>query len=239
MRYFIMLLSTDWFWPFWSEIGLDVDTATMLKIQEGCREIVRDVIAHVVSGEKYDFECINWTQASELEAKSRFERLLEGLRAKPAVSAVAKVWIAESYEDHIGATMILRLLTCELIEGAGTEANPVPDFPVRAAVAEAIVQYEIDPPQFKDIAMKSTTTWDSYLRGLFEAIPNEVPPTALSTYLQPNVGIHRAKVLWNRVRERLSARQQNDLLSWYRAMAKARMPLDPVPSFVRERVDRA
>jgi hypothetical protein len=239
MRHFIMLLSTDWFWPFWSEIGLDVDTATKLKIREGCREIVRDVIAHVAADEISDFECIDWSPAGESEAKLRFERLLESLKAKPAVSAVAENWIAENHEDHMGATLMLRLFTHELIEAAETEVHSVPDFSIRAKVADAIMEYEIDPSQFEDIAMKSATTWDSYVRSLFEAIPDEVPPTALATYLQPNVRIHRAKVLWNRVRDRLSANQQNDLLSWYRAMAKTRMPLDPVPSFVREHVNRA
>jgi hypothetical protein len=49
MRYLIMLLSTDWFWPYGSEIGLHLDAETKAKIQNGCRAIVRNVIAHKVA----------------------------------------------------------------------------------------------------------------------------------------------------------------------------------------------
>jgi len=74
----------------------------------------------------------------------------------------------------MGATMILRLFTHELIEGAAAETVPVPDIAICVAVADATAQYEIEPAEFKAISMSSTTNWDTYVRSLFEAIPDEV-----------------------------------------------------------------
>src|SRR5260221_5029097 len=224
MRYFIMLLSTDWFWPFWSEIGLDLVTATKARVQVGCREIVRTVIGRKATNEEGEFEYIDWSESCELQAKSRFEQLVESVEARTAFSIAMKTWIGQNIDDHMGATMILRLFTHELIEGAGTRTNPVPDFPIRAVVTGAMVDYDIDPAGFEAISTKSTTIWDQYLRSLFDAIPDQVPPTALATYLDPAVRIHRARMLWSRIREKLSVKQRHDLLSWYYALAKTRMP---------------
>jgi len=172
-----------------------------------------------------------------LKAKSQFEQLIEGLSEKNAVSSVTEAWIARNAGDHMGAAVILRLFTHELIEGAAAETVPVPEMAICAAVADATAQYEIEPIEFKAISMSSTTNWDTYVRSLFETIPDEVPLTALATYLWPNVKIHRAKALWSGIRERLTPDQQRDLLSWYSAMARTRTPSEPIPSFVRQVVE--
>jgi hypothetical protein len=44
----VFLLSTDWFKPYWSGIGIDIDEAAKTSVQQGCREIV----AQILSGTK-------------------------------------------------------------------------------------------------------------------------------------------------------------------------------------------
>jgi hypothetical protein len=65
-----------------------------------------------------------------LKAKSQFEQLIEGLSEKNAVSSVTEAWIARSAADRMGAAVILRLFTHELIEAAAAETVPVPDMAI-------------------------------------------------------------------------------------------------------------
>jgi len=92
---------------------------------------------------------------------------------------------------------------------------------------EAIVTYDLDPSQFEEISKNLTSSWDKYLQSLLDETPG-----ALSVYIYPAVQVHRLRTLWNRVSERLTLKQRQELLSWYRAMGKSRMPFDPVPSFI-------
>ena len=169
-----------------------------------------------------------------MKAKSQFAQLIEGLLEKNGVSSGIEAWIAGNAADHMGAALILRLFTHELIECAA-ETVPVPDIAICAAVADATAQYEIEPAEFKAISMSSTTSWDTYIRSLFEAIPDEVPATALATYLWPNVKIHRAKALGvafaNDSRQTSSATCSPGIPLW---QGRAR---DLIPSFVRQVVE--
>jgi hypothetical protein len=225
MRYLVMLLSTDWFLPFWSEIGLNADTTMKAKLQEGCREIVSTVIVKKSADNEGRFDYIDHTDESELKAKSVLRELIERLDAKGAASAMVEEWNRWDHDD-LGSALMLRMLTHELIEGVGGEGNPAPHFAIRAAVMEATVTYDLDPSQFEEISNKSKSSWDEYVQSLLEV------PTALSDYLYPAVQVYRLRMLWNRVSERLTGKQREELLSWYRAMAKSRMPFDPVPRFV-------
>src|SRR6516162_11289086 len=50
-----MLLSTDWFGPYWSVIGIEADNAKVC-IQNGCRDIVRGFV-----GDAGDYYLINFS----------------------------------------------------------------------------------------------------------------------------------------------------------------------------------
>ncbi|MCU1305342.1 MAG: hypothetical protein JWN45_37 [Acidobacteriaceae bacterium] len=213
-----MLLSTDWFFPFWSEIGLDLDSAMKARMQEGCREIVRTVVVGKSVDDEGEFDYVDWTPKAELKAKSILLDLTDKLDAKGAASALLEEWMSRDH-DGLTSTLMLSLLTHELIEGVGLNTSPAPDFAIRAAVMEATVSYDLDPSQFAEISMKSTSSWDKYVRSLLDL---DEMPDALSVNLVPAVQVHRLRMLWNRVSERLTVRQRQELLSWYRPIAKSR-----------------
>lgn len=231
MHFLIMLLSTDWFLPFWSEIGFDADIEMKARMQEGCREIVRTVIVGKSKDDEGEFDYIDWREELELKANSMLLELIEKLDAKGAASAVLEEWKPRDH-DGLTSTLMLSMLTHELIEGVGLDASPAPDVSIRAAVMEATISYGLDPRQFEEISTKSESSWDKYIRSLLDL--DEIPD-ALSNNLVPAVHLHRLRVLWNRVSERLTGRQRQELLSWYRPMAKSRgLPWDPIPSFIGE-----
>ena len=151
MHYLIMLLSTDWFLPFWSEIGLDVDTATKTKMQEGCREIVRNVIIRKSVDDEGESDYIDWRQECELKAKSMLLELIERLDVRGAASAAVEEWTRRDH-DGLKSAVMLSMLTHELVEDVGGEFSPPPDFAIRVAVMEATVTYDLDPSQFEEIA---------------------------------------------------------------------------------------
>ena len=227
VHYLIMLLSADWFLPFWSEIGLDIDTATTAKMQEACREIVRTVIVKKSADAEGEFDYIDWRQECKSRAKSAFLELIERLDVRGVASVAVEAW---THRDHDGlkSAMMLSMITHELVEGVGGESTPPPDFATRVAVVEATVTYDLDPREFEEISKIATSTWDHYVQSLLDEMP-----TALSVNLQPAVQVYRLRMLWSRLSERPTVEQRQELLSWYRAIAKSRgFPDDPVPCFV-------
>ena len=176
-----------------------------------------------------EFDYIDWTQEAESRARSMLLDLIDRLGAKGKASSVLQEWNGWG-DDDLRSSLMLRMLNHELIEGISTEGSPVPDFSIRVAVMETSVVYDLDPSQFEEIARKSTSSWDKYVQSLF--LLDEMP-TALSNQLQPALYIHRLRMQWNRVSERLTNKQKEDLLSWYRQMAKSRgLPFEGVPSFI-------
>jgi hypothetical protein len=223
----IMLLSTDWFLPFWPEVGLDLEIAVRAVMQEGCREIVRAVMVKKSADDEGSFDYIDYSEECMLEARSMLIELVEKLDVRSVVSPLLDEQ-TDSAQDQTGTAMMLRLLTHELIDGVSGAAGGVPEFAVRVAAMEASVSYDIEPDGFWEISTKSASGWDQYLQSLLVETPD-----ALSMHLYPAVQERRLRALWGRLSERLTVRERQDLLSWYRAMAKSRgFPWDPVPSYI-------
>ena len=174
-HYLIMLLSTDWFFPFWPEIGLDLDQAVKTDMQQGCREIMRAAIVKNSVDDEGEFDYIDWTQEAESRARSMLLDLIDRLGAKGKASSVLQEWNGWG-DDGLRSALMLRMLNHELIEGLSTEGSPVPDFSIRVAVMETSVVYDLDPSQFEEIARKSASSWDKYVQSLF--LLDEMP-TAL------------------------------------------------------------
>ena len=71
-----MLLSTDWFLPYWTQIGMEIAKDKKIGIQQGCREIVE----HITAGDESTF-IRSFSENHKQEAESQFLALL-----RPGVS---------------------------------------------------------------------------------------------------------------------------------------------------------
>jgi hypothetical protein len=216
----IMLLSSDWFLPFWGEIGIEFDDVSKNAIQEGCRAIVRRFMEDSGSYYEIDLREERWQ-----ETNSAFVDLLDTFGAAKLVAALD--WHG-SPPDDLSTGIMLWALTDDSLMSGGKGTTPALNDAIRFQIADLSVSSAVDPDMFDEISMQSHSSWDRYLAGLFEETPD-----ALATKACFAVKQQRLRALWSRIRKRLSEQQKGDLLSWYRAMAKARdIPVDVVPSYI-------
>jgi hypothetical protein len=220
--YLILLLSTDWFFPFWSEIGMVLNDATKRSIQAGCRAIVQKLMANAKEYYQIDF-----SEKRHHETYSMLVELIEGYAGQSDSLIAANVWLTGP-EDDLKSSIMLRMLTHDLLLGDSEAASPASDPSARMAVMVATKTYDADPDQFWIISTQSQSAWDHYIQDLLAETPS-----ALSDIASFTVQERRLKELWNRICQSLTQSQVEDLISWYRAMAKRRgIPIDPVPRYM-------
>jgi hypothetical protein len=91
--YLIILLSADWFLPYWEDIGIDIAEIKKIDIQQGCREIVDEMLDGA--------ETVFMGDCSEdrmRKTASSFLALLRRLDAELEVSATWTEWAGMSHE---------------------------------------------------------------------------------------------------------------------------------------------
>lgn len=218
----VMLLSTDWFEPYWSSIGLDVEMVTRAEMQHGCREIVRQML----SGAKSYFRV-----AFSDERKKQTREMLASLARQAKLDTLLKVieeWRSLTSEQ-LAAGLIYDSLTNDLLSGDIREGiDPKLGPGIATIMKGARRRYDLAPWEFLEKCESSETPWDRYTRELTEDMP-----TALADRLAAVLTAQRFEVFWNAVRDRLTSTQREALIAWYRAMAKARSRRDLVPAYVR------
>lgn len=220
--YLVMLLSTDWFIQFSSGLGFRFSEASQREIQAGCRDIVRELMGG--AGDYYQIDLSD-------ERQQETHRLLAGLIGAHASGKddlnIVEEWI-NGPSDDFRSSVMLRMLTNDLLLGASEESIPEPDFGVRLVVKEEADVERVTMEQFWDASIVSQSTWDRYIRGLFSETPS-----ALSDIASFAVQEHRLKQLWKRICERLTEHQVDSLINWCRAMAVSRgIPIDPIPNYL-------
>jgi hypothetical protein len=218
----IMLLSSDWFLPFWEEIGIESDDASKTAIQDGCRAIVREFMDDSGSYYHIDFREERWrgTNSTFIDLLGRF--------GAGAVKPLAALDWGGSPPDDLSTGIMLWALTDDSLMSGEKGTTPALNDSIRLQIADLSMSSVVNPDEFDEISRRSNSSWDRYLEGLFEETPE-----ALSTKACFAVKQRRLRSLWSRICRRLTEQQKGDFLSWYRAMAKARdIPVDVVPSYI-------
>jgi hypothetical protein len=218
--YLVMLLSTDWFLPFWSEIGIDAGTDLKDLVKESCRAMVRHFMG---TGE--DYFRIDFRDERMRETHSQFI----GLLREYGLESVVNIETFAHSGDDLGIGLMLRALTHDLLSEEKVNAIPSLDDVTRIAIAEG-KKYDLDPSQLSKTSRESGSGWDKYLESVFCDVPD-----TLSTFAMFSVQRYRLKHLWMRMCEILSEVQRSKLLEWYRIRARSiGFPgdIDPVPQFI-------
>jgi len=218
----ILLLSTDWFFPFWSHIGVETDELTAVAVKDGCREIIGEITRNL----EHYFD-------SDLSPQRRqrtffqFTSLLKSLKATDGFSNVISEW-ADMTHDELTAAWIFTQLTDDLVSGNGGHGRPNLDREIAVAVKAAYEEIEYEEPEFLDLCEQSRTPWDRQTRSLQSGLPTFLADTLISFLRE-----RRLKMLWNSVLVRLSEEQRQHLISWYHNMAKFRgMRENLAPRFI-------
>ena len=221
--FLIMLLSTDWFLPYWGEIGINIGETKQLALQQGCREIVNEML----DGKENIFlsDC---SEERKQATSSKFLALMQKCDAALEMAATWTEWASLSHEE-LTAVVLCSLLNREATSADSANGAPPLDFVLRAEVAKTWEAYALSPSIFRDICLSSTTEWDIRTRHVLSS------PRALVNQLWSVLLNGRLRAFWADIRDRLTAGQVQDLVAWYRTMIKSRLKEDrPVrlPSFM-------
>lgn len=216
----IMLLSTDWFKPYWIILGIDLDDSEKGLIQKGCRKIVLQII-----GGAKEYWLAIFSNSRREETRSLFHALIGGSRAASVLSNMAAEWADISDED-MKASWIFDTLTEELVTGETDESLKL-DSGVRSVVLARRPERTSLEIDFRDLCERSGATWDRYTRQLTPTLP-----TFLADSLLSFLTARRFKSLWFSVCHSLTSEQRDELIGWYRARAKSRVRTDIAPSYM-------
>ena len=219
----IMLLSTDWFFPYWAEIGIVIREDKRIGIQQGCRELVRRIL-HGASS----LFLIDFSLERRKETDFGFLALLRACDAESEVLATWEEWAKLTHEE-LSKSWTCSHLNQRLSVGDVPTGIPPLDATVRREVIELWNKYAVKPSLFRDVSKNSTTDWDVYIRSLSgkpEFLPSQLRKVLLSQRLRP---------FWANVRERLTPPQIQQLVRWYQAMITSLFRQDRpdlIPSYI-------
>lgn len=219
----IMLLSTDWFLPYWAEIGINIDEAKKVSVQLGCREIVAQIL-----GGCSDYYRSNISPDRQQETASLFLVLLHKLNSEPEVLETHKEW-AEMPKVRLNTSFMYWNHTVALAQGRVQESGLTLSASIKAEVAKALEEYQMDEPGFPDICQKSESTWDVYINTLLTS------PKRLGSILNSMLRERSFRSFWNHLGEHLTPQQLQELAAWYRAMTVNKLHEDRpdlVPSYM-------
>jgi hypothetical protein len=210
----VMLLSTDWFLPYWFVLGIDAQDERRKCVQVGCREIVKQIISGTQEYWLTDFSPERVRKTTET-----FQSLLQKCRADSmSIGRVRKLTegsVGPMLEDRVA--WLLQSITRRLVDDSLREYAPLAQ-----SIKERVKQiFENSQPtdsliiNFEELCLSSKSTWDTFVR--------EVTP-GLPTYLSDYLALIRIKntfeILWMRVNGALSENERDELLSWYNKVSE-------------------
>ena len=191
-----MLLSTDWFLPHWSIIGIHPGP-NAIALQQACRDIVRDLI-----GEAGEYYLVVFTEQRIAATREALVRgAVECSLSADGATRIEQICtpITHRDEQHKTAWVLLNLVAPELLQDQHLEPA------LRTALNRVKQWFKFDAELVYRQCVESQTTWDCYTRDL---TPEE--PSALSDFVTSCL-IVEAQFAF--VLNQLTAMQQESLLA--------------------------
>lgn len=205
----VMLLSTDWFLPYWCLIGIESDKEKQC-FQNGCREIVLQLIS-----DASDYYLVNFSA----ERLDRTRQSLRGLSRRcklvpAALIALEELLANRSDRDQLQKTAwLFRSLHEEIL--ADREVEPS----TKTVLAHIRSKFAFaDDLPLEQICLQSTTSWDQYIRSLTPELPASLAHLVSTSLLSIAELRELLSVLRPKEREQLHMR--------FRALATQRTGLD-------------
>jgi hypothetical protein len=210
----IMLLSTDWFFPYWSAIGLYMDDEGRRSLQGKMRDIVRDLMSGATE---------YWLISFSKERITRTQQLLYSVLQRVGVAPVSadriRQLIGEAPQSSLDdrTAWLLRSITEMLFEGALDDENKRLDPAIKQVVVEGWSKHESVDIDFEGLSGNAHSAWDRYVASLTPGLP---------TYLPDYVSVHLVKrnqfdSLRDFLATALTRKQQTELMAWYGSIAQS------------------
>jgi hypothetical protein len=206
----VMLLSADWFFPYWELIGIFTKDKRKPLLREGCREIVRQIMSTATQ-----YYRRNYSEARVKESRAMLDALLKRCDLEEvSVNRIIGIISSEGSPIDDGTRWLIVRMTEQLLNGS------VPA-PLDIAITEGLRRVRderINPDEidFKKCCLNSASTWDQYLRN---ATPDQ--PTMLADYVSEIASNSEFELLWGFINVNFTAKQRHELLSWYRSAGQS------------------
>jgi len=221
--YLVLLLSTDWFLPYWTEIGIDITDDKKVGIQQGCRQMIDEILDGADS-----FYLASFSEERKHLTESKLLALLRQWEAEREMTATCDEWENLSHGE-LTAVVECAMLNAEVPSADGSGNVPYLEFAIRAEVVKAWETHSLKASVFRDICLSSKTAWDLRTQKLLTS------PRTLVNQLWRVLLDHRFRAFWTDLQKRLTSQQRQELVSWYRAMVKAKAHDDRpdlIPSYI-------
>jgi hypothetical protein len=221
--YLILLLTTDWFLPYWKEIGIDIPENEKSDIQRGCRHIIERILNGTGS-----FYFVSFSEERKRMTSNEFFALLQQWGVERDFQATFDEW-AKMTPGELTAVFKCAMLNEEIPSADGSSDIPFLEFAIRAEVMKAWDIHSLKASVFRDICLNSNTNWDLRTQELLSS------PRTLVNHLWRVLLDHRLRVFWIDLRKCLSSQQLQELVAWYRTVVKTKAHEDRpdlIPSYI-------
>lgn len=163
----VMLLSTDWFFPYWPVIGLWVELPSRQRLQQQCRRIT----AQFMAGEDQYW----WVSASA----GRLQQTRDALQTAVVAESLPAGTLLHWPELLAGKTRMLNSysnwLTCATEALFDQGVSQLSLCPEDACMLEhALLNYGAQRVDFEQLAISSSTLWDDKIRRQTADLPTHL-----------------------------------------------------------------
>jgi hypothetical protein len=204
-----MLLSTDWFFNYWSMIGLIAEDGQRASIQLACR----DVVKKMMSGAD-----VYWNVSFSPDRLARTKSdLIDGCMASGAdkplidcIKTVASDELTSSYDST--SSSMLALMTDQLARAPGADDLFEIDVELKREIQNLWSNDGCSDIDFEQICLSSTDSWDAYTRSLTPDLP-----MMLADYLSGLLDVidDRFLSLWSRIVKTMPVQDVSRIRSGY------------------------
>jgi|GEM_PF-1628601 len=209
----VMLLSTDWFFDYWSAIGLSSKDENRRLLQKKCQDIVQQQI--MIDVKEY------WLTSF---TESRIEKTVAKF-----LDAVKSCGLGNFFLNRVNALLenrndlLLDVDTAWLLGSiteliiSGTVINDMDEFApmIKEKIASIWMECDLGGMDFSELCLNSESTWDQYIRGVTPDLP-----TMVADYVAVEItGKDRFLLFWDRVGKSLPSAQKVNLLNGYKSAA--------------------
>lgn len=213
----MMLLSSDWFFPYWGVIGITIDDDKKREsLQHGCRTIVAQFMSRAS-----EYWHISFDPGRVERTRTMFENLVRTASLPRNINdLILGLGHGHGDTEGTGTDSVMFALTERLRTVTAHADSVYLSAGIREIVEQVAVKY-VTEVNWEQLCLRSATTWDRYLRRI---TPEQ--QTYLADILVSELLVESFQPFWREVTARLNVKQQEELMNWYRTSAKSIMGID-------------
>lgn len=207
----ILLISADWFQPFFPIFWPDVDEGRIVSIKLAARESVKDMMSGATV-----YWNISFSRERLVETEKGYVKRLQSIGLNDdSIDALLQRSEKNNLNDEIVKTSLWLFwtLTEHLISSWST--GPLADLDEHKKIGIQQLFRAIDEKRFpnnlEEVSNASDSEWDEYLKKLTPDLPS-----FLSDYAEIHIaGFEKFRVFWMEASKLLGTKLRKSLIEWY------------------------